>query len=168
MALTAQAAVLAGALSYAFAGIYGRRFKAMKVSPLATATGQVTASTLLMLPLALALERPWALPVPSAAAAAAVVGLALVSTALAYILYFRLLAAAGATNLLLVTLLIPASAILLGATFLGERLEPRHFAGMALIGVGLAAIDGRPFGWLRRGGRSVPLSGPRPLPPRSG
>jgi drug/metabolite transporter (DMT)-like permease len=166
VALAAQAAVLAGALSYAFAGIYGRRFKAMAVSPLATASGQVTASTLLMLPLALALERPWTLPVPSAAAA--VGGLALVSTALAYILYFRLLAAAGATNLLLVTFLIPVSAVLLGATFLGERLEPRHFAGMALIGLGLAAIDGRPFGWLRRGRRSVPLSGPRPLPPRSG
>ena len=71
------------------------------------------------------------------------VALALVCTSLAYILYFQLLASAGATNSLLVTFLIPISAILLGALFLGEVLEPRHFAGMALIGAGLAAIDGR-------------------------
>ena len=75
--------------------------------------------------------------------------LALLSTALAYVLYFRILAAAGATNLLLVTFLIPVPAILLGAMVLGERLEPRHFAGMALIGLGLAMIDGRIAGLLR-------------------
>jgi drug/metabolite transporter (DMT)-like permease len=168
VAVAAQLAVLAGALSYALAGVYGRCFKAMGVSPLATATGQVTASTLLVLPLALVVEHPWTMAWPSAAAIAAVLGLALVSTALAYILYFRLLASAGAVNLLLVTFLIPLSAVLLGAAFLGERLEPRHFAAMALIGLGLAAIDGRPIGWLRRRGRCARLSGPRPVPPRSG
>ena len=168
IAVAAQTAVLAGALSYAFAGVYGRRFKAMGLSPLATAAGQVTASTLLMLPLAFILDHPWTFAGPSAATATAMLGLALLSTALAYILYFRLLAAAGATNLLLVTFLIPASAILLGAGFLGERLEPRHFAGMALIGLGLAAIDGRPIGWLRRRDRSVRSNDLRPVPPRSG
>ena len=74
---------------------------------------------------------------------AAMAGLALFCTTLAYILYFRLLATAGATNALLVTFLIPITAILLGALFLDEQLESRHFAGMALIGAGLAAIDGR-------------------------
>jgi drug/metabolite transporter (DMT)-like permease len=88
----------------------------------------------------LIVDRPWTLPAPSAATVAALLGLALVSTALAYILYFRLLASAGATNLLLVTFLIPVSAILFGATLLGERLAARHFLGMALIGCGLAAI----------------------------
>ena len=81
---------------------------------------------------------------PGLEAVAAVVGLALLSTAVAYILFFRLLASAGATNIMLVTFLVPVSAILLGATILGERLDPEHFAGMALIGLGLAAIDGRP------------------------
>jgi drug/metabolite transporter (DMT)-like permease len=76
-------------------------------------------------------------------------GLALLSTALAYVLYFRILAAAGATNLLLVTFLIPVTAILLGAAFLGERLELRHFAGMAMIGAGLALIDSRIVAVLR-------------------
>jgi drug/metabolite transporter (DMT)-like permease len=76
--------------------------------------------------------------------------LALLSTALAYVIFFRILAAAGATNLLLVTMLIPVSAILLGTAILGERLAAGHFVGMALIGLGLAAIDGRPLKALRR------------------
>jgi drug/metabolite transporter (DMT)-like permease len=148
--LLAQAACLAAALSYAFAGVFGRRFKRMGVPPLATAAGQVTASTLVMLPLALLVDRPWTLPVPGPETWAALLGIGLLSTALAYVLYFRILAAAGATNLLLVTFLIPVSAILLGALVLGERLQPKHFAGMALIGVGLAAIDGRLPRALRR------------------
>jgi len=139
-----QLAVLAAALSYAFAGVFGRRFRAMGIGPVRTAAGQVTASTVLLLPAALIVERPWALPVPGAEVWAAVVALALLSTALAYILYFRILAASGATNLLLVTLLIPVTAILLGALVLGERLEPEHFIGMALIALGLAVLDGRP------------------------
>ena len=132
------------ALSYAFAGVYGRRFKILKIAPIEAAAGQVTASTVLILPIMLAVEQPWTLPtLPSLAVWAALVGLALLSTALAYILYFRILAAAGATTLLLVTFLIPVTAVLLGAAILGERLAPRHFAGMALIGAGLAVIDGR-------------------------
>lgn len=75
----------------------------------------------------------------------ALIGVAAISTALAYVIYFRILATAGATNLLLVTLLVPVSAILLGTLFLGEALQLKHFAGMALIGLGLAAIDGRPW-----------------------
>jgi drug/metabolite transporter (DMT)-like permease len=113
------------------------------VPPVAVSTGQLTASALVMLPLVLIFEPPWAMPPPAAAAWLALVALALFCTSLAYILYFRLLASAGATNSLLVTFLIPVTAILLGALILGERLAPRHFLGMALIGAGLAAIDGR-------------------------
>ncbi len=142
--LAAQIACLGAALSYAFAGVFGRRFARIGVAPVQTATGQVTASSILLLPLVLLADQPWTLAMPGLAVWASVVGLALVSTSLAYILYFRLLSTAGATNLLLVTLLVPVSAILLGATILGERLEPEHFAGMALIALGLAAIDGRP------------------------
>lgn len=146
--LWAQLAVLGAALSYGFAGVYGRRFRAMKVEPMVTAAGQVTASTLLLGPLALIVDQPWTLPAPGLGVWAAILGLALISTSAAYILYFRLLASAGAINLLLVTFLIPVSAILLGAVFLGERLESAHFLGMALIGLGLSAIDGRL--WRRR------------------
>lgn len=141
--LLAQVAVLGAALSYAFAGIFGRRFRRMGVPPLATAAGQVTASTLMLLPVALVVDQPWTLPVPGASVWGAVLGIAALSTALAYVLYFRILATAGATNLLLVTFLIPISAILLGALVLGERLDVRHYLGMVLIGCGLAAIDGR-------------------------
>lgn len=141
--ILAQLLCLGGAISYAFAGIYGRSFRAMGITPMGTATGQVIASSLIMLPLVLVLDRPWTLPLPSLTAIGALIGVATISTALAYVLYFRILATAGATNLLLVTFLIPVSAILLGIAFLDETLLPRHIAGMALIGGGLAAIDGR-------------------------
>lgn len=143
--VAAQAMCLAGAVSYAVAGIYGRRFRTMGISPICTAAGQVVMSSLILLPLVLVIDRPWTLPAPSPTAIGALVGVAAISTALAYVLYFRILATAGATNLLLVTFLIPVSAILLGTLFLGEVLLPRHVAGMALIGLGLAAIDGRPW-----------------------
>jgi len=147
--LWGQVACLGAALSYAFAGIYGRRFKTMGVAPLDAAAGQLTASTMLILPIMLIVDQPWALPAfPSTTVWAALAGLALLSTAIAYVLYFRILSAAGAINLLLVTFLIPVTAILLGAAILGEHLLPRHFAGMALIGLSLAAIDGRLLSFL--------------------
>jgi drug/metabolite transporter (DMT)-like permease len=124
---------------------------------MATAAGQLVASSVLLVPVMLAVDRPFALPPPGAAAVGALAGLAVLSTALAYVLYFRLLASAGATNLLLVTLLIPVSAILLGVLLLGEALLPRHLAGMALIGLGLVAIDGRAARALRR--RALTLGG---------
>ncbi|NIX75817.1 DMT family transporter [Microvirga sp. c23x22] len=139
----AQLAVLGAALSYAFAAVFGRRFKAMGIQPMVTAAGQVTASSALLLPLSLMVDHPWTLAVPSTSAIVSLVSLALVSTAFAYILYFRLLARAGATNVGLVTFLIPVSAILFGVMLLGESLEPRQIAGMALIAAGLILIDGR-------------------------
>jgi drug/metabolite transporter (DMT)-like permease len=146
--LWAQIACLGAAVSYAFAGVYGRRFKGLP--PLVTATGQVSATTLMMLPVVLIHDRIWTLPIPSGSAVASLMALALLSTALAYILFFEILKRAGATNLSLVTLLIPVSAIMLGSLVLGEELSPRHFAGMAGIGLGLALIDGRVIRAFRR------------------
>ncbi|WP_233270523.1 DMT family transporter [Chachezhania sediminis] len=157
--LFAQFLCLGGAISYALAGIYGRRFRDRGVSPIGTATGQVMASSLIMLPLVAVVDRPWTLPMPSPEAIGAAIGVAAISTALAYVLYFRILATAGATNLLLVTFLIPVSAILLGTAFLGETMLPRHFVGMALICAGLVAIDGRlisTWSGTARGGRERP------------
>jgi drug/metabolite transporter (DMT)-like permease len=150
----AQIAVLAAALSYACAGIFGRRFAG--TPPLIAAAGQLTGTTLMMLPLALLIDRPWTLPAPTLGTWGALAALALLSTAAAYVIYFRILAAAGATNLLLVTFLIPPSALLLGATFLDERLDHGAFIGMALIALGLAAIDGRPLARLRARLRAHP------------
>ncbi|MGV7032404.1 DMT family transporter [Methylobacterium symbioticum] len=152
----AELASLGAALTYAFAGVYGRRFGRMGVPPLVTAAGQVAASTLVLLPVVLVVDRPWTLPAPGPVVWAAVLGAAALSTALAFVIYFRLLATAGAANVLLVTLLVPVSAILLGALVLGERLEPRHYGGMAVIALALAAVDGRLLR-LARPGRVKPL-----------
>lgn len=144
----AMLACLMAALSYGVAGVWGRRFWARGVAPLATAFGQVTASAAVLLPVWLWVDAPWAMGWPGLRPVAAVVALAGLSTALAYLLYFRLLASAGATNLSLVTFLIPVSASFLGWLALAEALRPEHLAGFGLIVAGLMAIDGRVGRWL--------------------
>lgn len=150
IALGGMLACLGAALSYGLAGTYGRRFRSMGLSPTQVATGQLVATTLMMVPVVSLLAPPWRLALLGLSTLAAIMALALVSTALAYVVFFRLLASAGAVNTALVTLLIPVSAILLGALFLGETLQWPHYAGMALIGAGLLAIDGRVAGLFRR------------------
>jgi drug/metabolite transporter (DMT)-like permease len=138
-------AVLAGALSYAFAGAWARRTMAGQ-PPEVAAAGMLTGSTVVMIPLVLATEG-----VPSLALSAPTWGAigyySIVATAGAYLLYYRVLAMAGAGNLLLCTLIIPPVAILLAVAFLGETLEPQALAGFALIATGLAVIDGRLLRW---------------------
>ena len=152
----AQLACLLAAISYAFAGVYGRRFRGEPA--LRVAAGQLTASSIILaLPVAL-IDQPWMLPLPSGKAIAALVALAALSTALGYLIFFRILSRAGATNVSLVTFLIPVSAILLGTLVLGEQLDARHFAGMAAIALGLAAIDG---GVMRLRARPAPFKGRR-------
>lgn len=146
----AQGACLLATLSYAVAGVWARRFKDMGVAPLGVATGQLIAATIIMLPLAGIVDRPWQLSVPSGVVIASVVGMVLISTVFAYILYFRLIERAGASNSLLVTFTIPIVAVLLGVLVLGETLLAKHIAGMVLIALGLAAIDGRPWARLLR------------------
>ena len=141
--LVAELAALLAALSYATASVFARRFRRLGLTPFDVATGQVTASSLVLLPLAAQIDAPWRLPAPGGAAIAAIVSLGALSTALAYVVYFRILAGAGATNVVLVTLLAPATAILLGAAILGESLAARDFVGLGLIALGLAVIDGR-------------------------
>lgn len=150
-----QFAILGAALSYACAGVFGRRFRRIGVTPMATATGQVTASTILLAPVALIVDRPWVLPFPPGYTLAAIIALALVSTALAYVIYFRILAVAGATNLLLVTMLIPVTAILLGVLVLSERLQAYQLLGMLVIASGLVIMDGRIVGLLSIGSPDV-------------
>jgi drug/metabolite transporter (DMT)-like permease len=134
---------LAAALSYGFANVFGRRFKRMGIAPAVGAFGQLAATAAMVAPLALVFDQPWRLSPPGADARASLIALALLSTALAYAIFFRLLAGAGSLNVSLVRLLIPVSAILLGTLILGERFSARQFAGMARIGIGLIAIDGR-------------------------
>lgn len=155
----AQLAVLGAALSYGFSGVFGRRFKTLGIAPLTAAAGQVTASSCILLPVSVIVDRPWTLPMPGTATVLSLLALAFVSTAFAYLIFFRLLARAGATNVGLVTFLIPVSAILFGVLILGETLAWRHVAGMALIAAGLMLIDGRP---LRAIGRRLSARAPAP------
>lgn len=133
---------LGGALSYGFAALAARRL--LKDSPpLGTAAFQLMASTVMMAIIAGAVEQPWRLPMPSVTTWLAVLGLAGLSTALAYIVFFQILRRSGATNVMLVTLLIPVTAILLGWLVLGEPISMREIAGAIVIGSALLVIDGR-------------------------
>ncbi len=136
-----QLAVLGAALSYGFAGVYSRRFKGAQ--PMTIATGQLTASAAMLAPIALLVDHPWTLPIPSDKVLLCLIALGLFSTALAYFLYFRILTASGATNAALVTFLVPVSALTLGVLILGETIGAAQLAGMALIALGLSLIDGR-------------------------
>ena len=148
--LLGQSAILLAALSYGFAGVYGKSFAQLGIPPLATATGQICASSMILLPLTLWIDQPWSMAMPSIGGMGSLLGIALHSTALAYVIYFRLLKTTGATNMLLVTLLIPVSAIILGVFFLDETLEPQHLSGMAVISLGLLIMDGRLLQFLRK------------------
>ena len=138
--------VLGATVSYALSGIWGRRFK--DTPPVVAAGCQLVCSALIILPVALLIDRPWHLPAPSMTVVAALLGLAALSTSLAYVGFFRVLAVSGATNVMLVTLLVPVNAILLGTGLLGEEFALRHAAGALLIGAALVTIDGRVLAWL--------------------
>lgn len=144
----AQIAVIAGTVSYGLAGSWARATLGAQ-PPLISAAGMLTASALVMLPLAWAIEGP--LPMALAPRTwAAIAYFALLSTACAYLLYYRILKAAGSGNLLLVTLMIPPVAILLGAWARGETLLPQAYLGFAFLVLGLLILDGRILSAIRR------------------
>lgn len=144
----AQIAILAAALSYAFASVWGKTTLSGQ-PPLMNALGMLVGSTLLMIPIVFVFDGPPELML-SASVWGALLGVAVFSTALAYFLYFVILARAGAANLMLVTLLIPPFAIGLGVLFLGERMGPEAWVGFAIIAVGFAVTDGRLFSLFAR------------------
>lgn len=140
--------ILGGTLSYAFSALWMRRLR--HIPPLVSSAAQLTCSTVLLLPIAALFDRFWLLPVPSGPAMLAVLALAVFSTALAYIVFFRISASAGPSNVMLVTLLIPVTATLLGVLLLGEALTLHQVAGALIIASGLAVIDGRLLARFRR------------------
>ncbi len=139
---------LGGAFAYGVSGVWGRRLKS--VPPLQTATCQLLVSSIILAPVAFWVDRPWTLAMPAPHVVAAILGLALLTTALGYIIFFRILAVSGPTNAMLVTLLNPLTAIALGVLVLGETLAGRHIVGALVIALALLAIDGRILQWLRR------------------
>nr|WP_315774640.1 MULTISPECIES: DMT family transporter [unclassified Bradyrhizobium] len=139
---------LGASLSYGIAALLVRRHLAHS-PPLATATFQLSASSVMMLAIAAVVDQPWRLPIPGLQTWLAVIGLAALSTAFAYIVFFQILRRSGATNVMLVTLLIPLTTILLGSLVLGESISLREIGGALVIGSALLVIDGRIFSVIR-------------------
>jgi drug/metabolite transporter (DMT)-like permease len=158
--LVAAAAMLLASFFYGVAAVFGRSFRAVDAT--VSATSQLTASTLILLPIALIVDRPWSLPLPSTTVISSALALAILSTSVAYVIFYELIRRAGATNTILVTLLIPVGGMFLGWALLSEPFTPAEAAGMLLIGLGLAVIDGRLFRRLRR--PSVSKEPVRPAP----
>lgn len=142
-----QLAVLGAAVSYGVAGLWGRRFRG--TPPLVSACSQLACSTLILAPLALFVDGAHALSWPSLKVQFVILALAIICTSLAYVIFFTIVKRAGGTNVMLVTLLIPPSAILLGAIVLGESLSVGEIVGAAVIGLALLVIDGRVLDFLR-------------------
>lgn len=140
-------ACLGAAMSYGCANALGKRFHHLGIPPVAGALGQMTCTAVMAFPLMMLVEAPWNLAVPDTAVWMSMAGLVVVSTALGYVVFFRILATAGATNISLVTLLIPVTAVLLGSGILGETVSADQMVGMMLIALSLIALDGRALNW---------------------
>ncbi len=146
-----QIAILGAAFSYGLSHVYGRRFANMPAS--VTAAGMLIGATILSLPPALIIEKPWNLS-PGIISSLAVLGLAFLSTALGYLIYYRILKVSGANNASLVTFFIPVSAIILGVSVLNEQIRWNSIAGLTLILLGLAIIGNR-FNYFFHGNRKL-------------
>jgi drug/metabolite transporter (DMT)-like permease len=142
----AKLALVGASLLYAIGSIYAKRWQGMP--PLVIAATLMTSGALMSLPLSLVFDRPWALPSPSLEVWLAVAFTGVFGSALAAITYFRVFAVSGATNAMLVTLLLPITPIIGGALYLGEKLAVREFAGTAVVMLALVIIDGRAIRWL--------------------
>lgn len=154
-AILAMLGCLLAGLSYGFAAVYGKRFKAFRVDPIAVAFGQVFATSIMVLPVVAFFQPGLDVGGLTGEVILAVLALAIVSTAMAYVIFFRILERGGATNISLVAFLIPVSAIMLGTIFLGEQLHANHFLGMLAIFIGLIALDGSAWSWSTRFTRGV-------------
>lgn len=146
--LLAELAIIGASIAYGLSGVFGRRFAAE--NPMATATGQLTAASVMMVPLAFLVESPLEIGVPSPPVVFSVLALAIVSTALAYMLFFQILKTAGATNTSLVTLLVPVFTVLIAVPVLGDTMDALKLLGLTVIGVGLMVLDGRPLRYVRK------------------
>ncbi len=140
---------LVASLSYGFSALWARR-KLIAVPPLKSATCQLMSSSLIMCVVVSFIDQPWTLEMPSVKIWFAIIGIGSFGTALAYIVFYRIIKNAGSSNVMLVTLLVPITALLLGATFLSEPIHAQEIVGALVIGCGLLFIDGRLFNVFRR------------------
>lgn len=138
---TAQIAVIVGTVSYALASSWAR-LNLTHLPPTIAAAGMLTTSTLVLFPAAICIDGPIALNLLPQTWGA-IIYYSLIATAGAYLLYYRVLAMAGSGNLMLVTLLIPPVAIVLGAIVLGEELRAQAYVGFVLLAIGLLILNKR-------------------------
>ena len=143
---------LGAAASYGVGSLWAR-MKLRDTPPLSMATGQLLVSSLIMTVLAFSFDNPSQLIDASVESWISLLGLALLSTSFAYILFFRVVAKSGPANVLLVTMIIPVSAIAMGITVLGETLDIMEIVGTVIIMLALVVIDGRALKWLRPGNK---------------
>jgi drug/metabolite transporter (DMT)-like permease len=148
--------ILGGTLSYAFSALWMRRLR--QIPPLVSSAAQLTCATILLVPIAGMVDRFWLLPVPGASVLLAILALAVFSTALAYIVFFRISATAGPGNVMLVTLLIPVTATVLGVAILNEAVSSNQIAGGLIIASGLVVIDGRLLARMRGTAKPAPAA----------
>ncbi|MFZ4806195.1 MAG: DMT family transporter [Hyphomicrobiaceae bacterium] len=138
--------MLGAAFCYGVSGVWAKRFKG--TPPIVSAAVQLTCATAMMVPVAALIDHPWALAMPSQAAVLALIGLGVLATALAYVMFFHIMTVSGPSNAMLVTLLIPLSAAIFGHLVLDEEILARHIVGGIVIGAALITIDGRVPSWL--------------------
>ena len=148
--LLAAVSCLAGAVCYALGGIYGRRFQRTGMNTMQLVFGQVLVAALISVPLAAVIDEPWQLNMPDWKPLVSIAAMGILSTAVAYLIFFKLVMRTGATAASLVTLMVPPSAMAMGALLLGEAITVMQIGGVALIAFGLALTDGRIVGWARR------------------
>ena len=144
--LAAKLSLVFAALLYAIGAVYSKRI--VGLPPIAMAAMQMICGLVITFPLAILIDQPWSLPPPSTKVVLAVIGTAIIGSSLSAIAYFHILKRAGATNAMLVTLLVPITPILLGGVLFGERLLAREVIGATIIGAALLLIDGRPLRWI--------------------
>ncbi len=146
---SAQLLLVLATICFACANIYARKFLGGH-PPFVIACCQILGSLVLTIPLMLAIEKPFALPVPEARAWLAVIAMGLLGSGLAPLCHFTVLRRAGPVNSMLASIVVPITPVVLGALFLGERLSLRELCGGLIIAGGLLIIDGRPLKALQR------------------
>ncbi len=135
--LLAEIAIVAATLCYAGAAIFGRGFKGL--DPIAPAAGSLLAGAAILIPLSVAIEQPWTSS-PSASSIVALLGLAVFSTAAAFVIYFRLVQTLGSVGTTAQAYLRVPIGVAIGVIFLGERLSPTAYLGLACVVIGVAAM----------------------------
>jgi drug/metabolite transporter (DMT)-like permease len=135
--LAAQIATVVATICYAGAAIFSRGFR--DLDPMAPAAGSLLCGAVILIPISLGVDQPWTLA-PSMSSMLALLGLSVFSTALAFVIYFRLIQTLGSVGTTAQAYLRVPIGVALGVLFLGESLSPTAWVGLGCVVVGVAAM----------------------------